>query len=113
MTGPVLCRTAFSTTLASARSSSPGSASTGGSVSGTSTSTRSRGTPRRTGGTTCSSETGWVSGETTPVCSRLMSSRLPMRPSSLSADSSTVASSSASSSGSQSTSVWRRLLTRP
>ena len=101
-------------TFASARSSSPGSASTRGCVSSTSTST-SRGAgadarercrdrprrPRRRSRLTSSA----------PVCSRLMSSRLPTSALRRSDSSSIVTRNSCRASGVHSTSSWRRLVT--
>ncbi len=98
-------RSAFSTTLPSTRSSRPGSASTSGRPGrapvdpvGLGDRRRRRPAPPRRG------RPGAVRRRARPAWRRDMSSRLPMRASSRSADSSMAASSSASSSGEKVTS---------
>src|SRR5512133_823475 len=99
---------ALATTLATARSSRPGSAWIRGSVSGTSTWTPRPWSARlaSAAGTTSSMPIGWLCRLSAPACSRLMSSRLPTRASSRSVCWSIVASSSAVASGGSATSSW-------
>ena len=103
-------RRAFSTTLPSTRSSRPGSAMTTRAAGSRLQSTRSGSVTAATAaGTTSPRSTGRGEATSAPACSRDMSSRLPMRASSRSAESSMAASSSASSSGEKVTSDERRL----
>src|SRR3984957_14550114 len=106
------CRSALENRLASTRSSRPGSASTSGKPSGTAISTRSESSsPSSATPATSSIAVGRRNGCSDPVCSRLMSSRLPISASSRSAFCSMVASRSPWSASDHSTSVCRRLLT--
>ncbi len=105
------CRSALENRFASTRSSSPGSARSSGSPSGTAISSLDdASSPRSATGATSSIAVGRRNGCSEPVCSRLMSSRLPMSASSRSALWSMVASSAAVSASLHCTSVCRRLL---
>ena len=106
------CAIALANRLASTRSSSPGSVRTSGSSSGTTRRTFSElSASCRASGATSSMEAGRRNGSGSRCVSLLMSSRLPIRSFSRSADSSIVASSAASSAGASCTPVWRSVLT--
>ena len=105
--------TAFATRLATARSNRTGSASISGRSGGRSTLTRSGSwlTLRSALPITSSTAVGRRWAVRAPVCTRLMSSRLPTRWLSRSVSSSMVERKSIRSASLQPTSDWRRLVT--
>lgn len=102
-----LYSTAFSTMLASMRSSRPRSTATIGRVSGMSSSTLLSGMPPRAMGTTSSRSVSLISGTTVPVLRRDMSRRLPISAERRSAPSSIPSSRASRSVSDQSTSCER------